>query len=410
VTDLPRPAADRIRGIDAARALAILGMSTVHFGPFEPDTTTLSGQLYRLSYGRASILFVLLAGVGISLLFAARPGRAGWARIGWRATVFFPLGVALQALPTPVAVILQFYALYYVVGAAAAMLPTRALLAVTAAWTAAGPIAFLTLADPSLVGRGTATTVSDPPTVLADLLLTGFYPLITWAPPLLVGVLVGRADLRRTATTAALAAAGAVTAVVAYGGGALARGALPADVAGSSLLVSEGHSGAPLNVLGATGVAVAVLGLCLLACRAAPRTTWPVVAVGQLALTVYVGHLLVLAIAPALLEARADVGEAWVKVGRFFLVTTLLCVGWRAVAPRGPLEWLLALPFRARPGGPPRPTGPAVPLPTGDRAWDRPPPPRTPPTGGPSSTPLPRPSPPSTATSWSPPGTPLPRP
>jgi PAS domain S-box-containing protein len=374
----PRGGTDRIRGIDAARALAILGMVMVHFGPFEPDTSTLLGKVYRLSHGRASVLFVLLAGVGISLLFAARPRGQGWARIGWRALVFFPIGVALQALPTPVAVILQFYAMYYLVGAAAAMLPTRLLAPLTAVWTVTGPIAFLALADPSLAGRGTATTVSDPGAVVADLLLLGYYPLITWAPPLLVGVLIGRADLRDRATTWALTVAGTAVAAAAYGGSAAAQLVLPPDLAGSSLLLAEGHTGAPLNVLGATGAAVAVLGVCLLVCRALPRATWPVVAVGQMALTVYVGHLLVLAAAPDLLEGRAAVADAAVKVARFYVVTTLLCVGWRAAFRRGPLEWLLALPFALRSASTRRPAGPPGHPRTEDPEWEQPHPPSPP--------------------------------
>ncbi|WP_370325718.1 DUF418 domain-containing protein [Euzebya sp.] len=350
-----RPVRDRIRGVDAARALAILGMVTVHFGPIQPDTSDLLGRVYRFSYGRASVLFVLLAGVGISLLLAARPVGESWTRIAWRAIVFYPLGVVLQPLDHGVAVILQFYALYYLVGGLAALLPTRWLALLTAAWTIAGPLLFLALQDPELAGRGTATAISDPPTVVSDLLLTGYYPVITWTPPLLVGLLVGRTDLRDTATDVVLAVGGFVVALATYGGSALARSAAAPDVAGSSYLLAEGHTGAPLNVVGATAVAVAVLGTCLLLARALPRVSWPLVAVGQLALTVYVGHLLVLAWQPDWLIARDAVDVAALRVLRFFVVVAVTCVAWRVVFPRGPLEALLALPFRRRPSGPPAP-------------------------------------------------------
>ncbi len=352
----PAPARPRIAGIDMARALAILGMVMVHFGPFSPDTSTVSGQVYRLSYGRASVLFVLLAGVGVSLLFRARPPADARVQIAWRALVFFPLGVLLQSLPTPVAVILQFYALYYLLGGLVATLSTRALAALTLVWTVLGPVAFLTLQDPALAGRGTASTLSDPTTVVADLLLTGFYPLVTWAPPLLVGLLVGRADLRDRVTCWILTLGGTGIAVAAYGGSELVRAAAPATVAGSSWLLAVGHTGAPLNVLGATGIAVAVLGLCLLLAAAAPRPTWPLVAVGQMALTVYVGHLLVMAVVPTWLEARGSVDAAWVSVARFYVVTTVVCLAWRARFARGPLEALLGLPFsRRRVAGPTAP-------------------------------------------------------
>lgn len=346
----------RVVGIDVARALAILGMVMVHFGPFEPDTGTPLGWLYRTSYGRASVLFVLLAGVGVTLLFdglggagrarAKDPARA-WAKVGWRVVVFLPLGVLLQNLDTPVAVILQYYAGYYVVAALASRLPTGWLTALTAAWMVLGPIAYLSANDPSLSGRGVTTNLLDLPAIAVDIAWSGYYPLVTWVPPVLVGLLVGRADLRQRAVQASLAGAGIVTAVAAYGASELAR-ATSTAAAASPYLLAEGHTGAPLNVLGATGVAVAVLGLCLLLGGLAPRLVWPLAAVGQMALTVYVGHLLVLHAAPEWLEARRSVETATLRVARFFLVTIVLCGLWRWRFARGPLEWALAAPFRAR--------------------------------------------------------------
>jgi hypothetical protein len=263
--------------------------------------------------------------------------------------VFFPLGVFLQGLDTPVAVILQFYALYYVLGGLVAPLKTLWLGLLTTAWMLLGPVLFLALADPSLAGRGTATDLLNPGTVVTDLLLTGFYPLLTWAPPLLVGLLVGRADLRDNVTTTVLTLAGLLTAGVAYGGSALALSRLSAgEEALSSLFIAEGHTGSPLNVLGSTAVAVTVLGVCLLLARGVPRITWPLVAVGQMALTVYVGHLFVLASRPEWLESRDSLIGAYSRVGRFYLVVIVICVAWRSKFERGPLEALLALPFKVR--------------------------------------------------------------
>ncbi len=51
----------------------------------------------------------------------------------------------------------------------------------------------------------------------------------------------------------------------------------------------------PLWMLGSIGSSCAVLGGMLLLADWLPRATWPLAATGQLALTVYVGHLLLLA-------------------------------------------------------------------------------------------------------------------
>lgn len=348
------PVARRIGGIDAARAVAILGMVMVHFGPFSPDTSDPVGWLYRTSYGRASILFVLLAGIGVSLLAGDRSPqrlRRAYPKLALRVAVFLPLGLALQLLPTPVAVILQYYAMYYVVATAAVHLPDAALLAVTAAWTVSGPLVWLALNDTGPLSGAGPPSPTDLPAVLADLWVSGYYPVLTWAPPLLFGVWLGRRALREPRTWWWLVGGGVAVAAVAYGGSEVLRAALgqpdPSTPGLAWLTYAEGHRGMPLTLLGATAVGCAVLGGLLWLCDRLPRGTWPLVAAGQMALSIYVIHLLVLASWPQWLEARDAVTLAWLRVGRFFAVTLLICTLWRAVASRGPLEWLLHAPFRA---------------------------------------------------------------
>ena len=59
--------------LDAARGLALVGMIIVNVGP-----TTVEGvleRLYLFPYGRASILFVVVAGIGMGMFLRARPAR-----------------------------------------------------------------------------------------------------------------------------------------------------------------------------------------------------------------------------------------------------------------------------------------------------------------------------------------------
>jgi uncharacterized membrane protein YeiB len=100
----------------------------------------------------------------------------------------------------------------------------------------------------------------------------------------------------------------------------------------------------PLWMLGSIGSACAVLGGMLLLTDRLPRATWPLAATGQLALTVYVGHLLLLAALPELLKREA-VTEAFLTVGVFVLLTAAVCTLWRAVLPRGPLEAAFSAPW-----------------------------------------------------------------
>ena len=351
----PPRLAGRISGIDAARAVAIVGMVAVHVGPADVDVSTAAGWWYELPHGRSSILFILLAGVGVSLLAGDRsPARRERARTALvvRAAVLLPMGLALQALGTRVAVILAYYAIYFLVALALIRLRDRALLAFALAWSIVGPVLYLAVvtAEPAWFPRGAQPGLDDPLALARVLLLTGYYPTVVWAAPLAFGMWLGRRDLRATRTRVLMLGGGAAVAAASY----LAADTLT-GLAGTPgrrvpswelLAIAEPHSEMPLWVLGATGVATAVLALFLVLCDRWPRATWPLVATGQLALTVYVGHILVIAAAPELL-VRSEVGAAAASVVRLTVVAVAASTLWRAYLPRGPVEWLVRLPTQA---------------------------------------------------------------
>lgn len=346
----PRRVASRVRGIDAARALAIVGMVAVHIGP-QPQQ--IPGSLYGVTYGRASVLFIVLAGVGVSLLAGDRSAqrlRATSWRLAFRAAVLLPLGLLLDLLPHGVAVILQYYAVYFLVALLLVRASDAGLLLAALGGALAGPVVYLAgqALQPEWFSLGGDVSLDNPATLPRALLLTGYYPAVTWVPPLAFGMWVGRRDLRATASGWTLLVGGAAAAASAYGFAAALVAAVgePAEdeVSLRLLALSGGHTEMPLSLIGATAVACAVLGGCMLVTARLPRLTWPLVATGQLALSVYVIHLLVIAYDEDLLR-RATVGAATASLGRFALVTVVLCSLYRTVRPRGPLEELLHLPF-----------------------------------------------------------------
>jgi hypothetical protein len=349
------PRRGRILGIDVARAAAIIGMVMVHVGPVRIEDPTLGEQAYALVHGRASVLFVLLAGVGVSLLAGNRGAarlRGAWARLCWNALLLLPLGLVLQNLDHGVRVILQYYAVYFLVAGIAMHLGDRLLLGVALAATVLSPALTLALFRwrPSAFDTS-STSWGDPLLLVArQLLVTGSYPVLVWGAPLLFGVWLGRRGLATRAVRWRMLGGGAVLAVVA----SLASTALvgwlgePVDDGSWLLLATDDpHSEMPLWVLGSTGSATAVLGGALLLAERLPRLTWPLAAFGQLAFTVYVGHLLVLDAAVDLLR-RDAVGPAALSVARFAIITVLACALWRWLLPRGPLEALLRLPWTLR--------------------------------------------------------------
>lgn len=339
----------RLAGIDLARALAIIGMLMVHVGPTHEDD--LGGWLYALPHGRAAIGFMLLAGIGVSLLARARNGwlNGAPARLAWRSAWLLPLGLWLQTLGISALVILPVYAALFLLAIPIVRLPDRPLLGIAVGLAAIGPFAALALEihTPAVVGARRLALGDPAGDILLGLALEGPYPLITWAAPFLLGVWLGRRDLRRTASRWWCVLGGGLVAGAALGLAAALRAGLgePDYLLGwDHLLLAEPHSQMPLWLWSATGIAVAVTGLCLFAADLAGRWLWPLVALGQLALTFYVGHLLILAWWPEL-RAAASPGEAVPVVLVFTLGGMAIATAWRWIFRRGPLEIVLALPW-----------------------------------------------------------------
>ncbi|HEV7344509.1 MAG TPA: heparan-alpha-glucosaminide N-acetyltransferase domain-containing protein [Devosia sp.] len=331
----------RIEGIDMARALALMGMLAVHFGP--TNDRSLAGQLYALPHGRASVLFVVLAGIGVSLLARSDVARARWRLAGF-ALVLLPLGLTLELLDNRVAVILHHYAAFFLLGAVALRLPTSPLLGAALVMTVLGPaVYFAGRAEwPDLFTRSSVSLWRDPVTIGRALLISGPYPLLTWAGALLWGMYLGRKDLRSPRLAAVLVGCGIAVAV----GTVLASNGLTAMLGRPAgfddfrvLLTTRAHSQMPLWLVQAMASASAVLGLSLLLARVAGRLVTPLAMLGRMALSAYVLHLLILTGWPDLLR-HGGVGHALTAVLSFSAVAALLAMLWRPLG-RGPLETVM---------------------------------------------------------------------
>ncbi|MGJ7905496.1 DUF418 domain-containing protein [Actinopolyspora sp. H202] len=349
--------AGRLVGIDIARGLAVLGMFAAHTVP--------SGWLYTLVSGRSAALFAVLAGVSITLLgggtepHGGRSGTASAVRIAVRAAVLFVLGLVLAGMQVPALVILSFYGVLFLL--AIPLLPLRAtwLAVLAAALAAVAPlVSFLARSGMATPNRlrytpelADFTSLEGVADAFRIIVLTGAYPVLTWIPFLLAGMALGRLGPRgRGGPTVAF---GIGLALLGYGVSWLAlhvfgdferfvgvyRGTVPTRDP-VYLLTAGAHSGTTFEIIGATGVALTVIGLCLFVER--PRTLlFPIAAVGALALTSYAGHLLVLGAfgSEVLAELR---GESPYTLWLVLAVGALLCAAlWRRFLGRGPLERVL---------------------------------------------------------------------
>lgn len=350
----------RFDGLDLARALAIAGMALVHFGPTAAPGAT--GALYALANGRAAVLFMVVAGIGVALLARSRAPTAHHLAgiLVWRAVLLIPLGLVLQTLVSGQYVILQTYGVLFLLAPLLVRIPERVLAGVISAGTLVGTTAFLggRIHAPALFDRSPTDLGTGLGEILLGLAVTGPYPLMVWLAPFALGLWLGRRELARAETQQWLVLAGGAAALGAAGVAAgvqalLAVAAAPevtaiatdplAGVGWAEWFSLGAHSQMPLWLISACGIAVVLVGLAGMAASAWRAHLWPLIALGRTALTFYVGHLLVLATWPEALTAEQPAGG---------LIFTLIALGagmlfaviWLRQRQRGPLETLLRAP------------------------------------------------------------------
>ena len=364
----------RVRGLDLARGIAVLGMFAAHLGP-APDQP--SGQLLSIFHGRSAALFLFLAGVSLALISggvrrADGPTlRRSRIKIAARAGVLLVLGLSLTSLVADIEVILPVYAVLFVLALPLLRARPRTLILLAGTLAIGGPVlsylirGFLKLtpaSTPPAPGLSAATSWNSLVDGIVSVVLNGAYPVLTVLPITLVGLSVGRLDLSARSVQRRLLGVGAVLSAVGYGGSALAVhfGGLATIIGSGSiangqqqlhdvavaesgtvpttswawLLTAGPHSGTPMEILGAGGCALAVLGLALIIGNRAHWVFHPVLAVGTMPLTAYTGHLL----AVWAFGTGEDNGQKWLLLAATTAATMTVAVIWLRYFQSGPLE------------------------------------------------------------------------
>lgn len=388
----------RLVGVDVARSLAIIGMIGAHIGVTGVDDSGVLDWAKPASWGaivhgHSSVLFAVIAGVSLALLSGRdiRPAGGELARVrlglAGRGLAVFGIGLVLELLGTPVAVILTLWGGVFLLAPVFIAWRVRTLLIVAAALALAGPPLLETIRILS-VGSGGAG---------AYLVLVGVYPLSVWLAFVLTGLALGRLGLDRTRVALVALGAGLGLAVLGplvnwlatvgafgpflaevlsgfwmggyaleapsvggssvsssvvevggyvplkgseFGGGYLDRISTGWEQVLSSLFEVDPHSGGTLEILGSGGLAVAIIALCVLVAKRFRPVIVPLAALGSMPLTAYSAHIVSLMLlqggpggylAPDNLVWAATVGALLVG-----------CTLWTLFLGRGPLERLVA--------------------------------------------------------------------
>ncbi|MFE6306035.1 DUF418 domain-containing protein [Nocardiopsis sp. NPDC057823] len=180
-----------------------------------------------------------------------------------------------------------------------------------------------------------------------DLLVFGLYPATVFLAYVLAGMVAARTGLRSRRVRWWLVGGGAGLAVLGYGSSWLLLGPLARFLPGEdeySLwrmpLEAGSHSNTTFEVLGNTGVAMAVLGLCLLLAGTRPMRVvlYPVAAMGAMTLTLYTAHGVVLwAVYGGLLPGWAGWVETY-TVEAVLACSLVTATVWRLTLGAGPME------------------------------------------------------------------------
>ena len=352
--------ADRIIGLDIARAFAIIGMVLVNFklamGAEENGPQWLR-TFSALLNGRAAATFVILAGVGASL--GSRRARVSGdkvqqrqARITLLKRALFLFVVGWAFFPIWPADILHYYGVYLAIGSTLLFARSKRLITL-AVVSVAISLAFILTFDPlanwnleDYSYRGLTTPVG----FARNLFLDGFHPVFPWIALYLFGLWLGRTDLRDPIWRRTLAIRSLVVLLITELTSFVVLGPKGSSLDGIDeqswrwLFSAEPIPPMPLFILAGASTAVLVIcGSIWLGDNLPEKVSEPLVSTGQLALTIYLAHVL---LGMAVLDWWGRLEEqtlSWAVLSglSFSAAAVLFSWVWRRRFARGPLEELM---------------------------------------------------------------------
>jgi uncharacterized protein len=356
------PTKNRIAGYDLARAFSLFGMLMINYWVlFEDYNADPEWQvaLLNIIQGRAAALFVVLAGIGISLLSrqaylnkdagAIQTIRRSMLK---RALFLFIIGL-LNRILWP-ADILHFYGIYFAIGVFLMTVPNLrlgilAILPIAAFFI----LSFLVGFDRSWDWEGNSLSdFLNVPGLISHLFFSGQYPVFPWLAFLMTGIWFGRQNVynrsfRRRCLLAALGAfvsTETVSWMAFHISDVRLLGYNVADILPWIANIDPWEP-MPLFVLSAIGTSLAVVILSILVAERFMNSLWLLAfsALGQLTLTLYVVHILlglIVVFIMDMFEWRVTLFTLWGS-GLFYMAGMIFAYQWKKHHERGPLEWAM---------------------------------------------------------------------
>ncbi len=360
MTAAPKPpaAASRLDGLDLARGLAVAGMVIVNFKfvmGLEGVEAGWLGTAAGLFDGRAAATFVTLAGMGVSLLSrrareSKDPALLAEARAVLVKRAAFLLAAGVLDSYLWIGDILHFYAAYLLAAALLVDAEDRTL------YSLAGlsAIAFVPLYLFLDYEKGWDWELFEyagqwaPEGLIRHLFFNGFHPVFPWISFLLLGMVLGRKNLDHSKRRlfllglALIIASESASRVLAPWAGS--DGTLEAAWC-AQLFGTQSMPPAPLYVISGGGSALAVIAACLYLADRFRGRPWlsPFMAAGQLALSLYLAHVVFGMGALEMLEFSEGrgIGLSLACSAAFYAAALAFAWNWRRGHERGPVEALM---------------------------------------------------------------------
>lgn len=212
----------RIIGLDFARGIAVWGMILMNFKiVMSDDTSGVLGKVTHFMEGHYGVMFVVLAGIGISLFMKKAIASGNKKLIMEKKLILLKRSCFLVVIGLLFsfiwqADILHYYGFYIVIGAICVNLSKKALWILIALFTLAFPLLFLTISYEAGWDWSALTYVEfwSVRGFIRHTFFNGFHPVFPWISFLLVGILFGRLEfssknLRKYLVISILVAVGA---------------------------------------------------------------------------------------------------------------------------------------------------------------------------------------------------------
>jgi uncharacterized protein len=349
-------------GFDVARGLAVFGMIIVNFKiAMGAETAGPSWMVWLVGLleGRAAATFVILAGVGMSLL-THRARTMGDTRLlkakrtilFKRAAFLFCFGLTYSQLWQ--ADILHFYGVYILLGALILDASDRQLISIAVVFILFFDILFLFLDyekgwDWQTLNYHDFWTFAG---MLRHLFFNGFHPVIPWTAFLIFGMWLGRKDMSHPGIRKKIFCFGLSAVIFAETASHVltnqALSAFPNANPEDIRFIFETNPMPPtmLYMLSAGGTAIMSIVASIVLTEKFKPSAWfikPLITSGQFALTFYIAHV-VIGIVPLEMTGhlyQPNITMAVISSFGFSLMGVVAALIWSQHFSRGPLEWLL---------------------------------------------------------------------